>query len=200
MNSTMPPLYLNSVRLASPVLESVARSSVSVMDEAAIQEGHLAQTLRQCVEVIFSRGEDGTVGQEVDTCAPLLGGSGFLELAGGLAFGVSLLPCETIAPDFEIEFFAERVDAAHADAVQSARNFVSRGIELTAGVQGGHDDLRSGNFFAVDIHVVDRNAAAVIDDGDGVVEMDGNFDLIGEAGERFVDRVIDDFIDEVMQA
>ncbi len=39
--------------------------------ETAIQKGHLAQTLRQGVEVIFGRGENGTVGQEVDARTPL---------------------------------------------------------------------------------------------------------------------------------
>src|SRR4029077_18855370 len=111
-----------------------------------------------------------------------LGGTGFSQFAGGLAFRVCLLPGETVAPDFEIEFFAERVDAAHPYAVQSSRNFIGVAVELAACVQGGHHDLRGGNFFAVDVHVVDRNAASVVDYGDGVVEVDGDFDLIGVAG------------------
>ena len=120
----------------------------------------------------------------------------FLELAGGFAFGVSLLPGKTVTPDFEIEFLAERVDAAHADAVQSAGNFVGVAVELAAGVQGGHDNLGGGKCFAVfQSHVIDGNAAAVIHHGDGVIEVDGDFDLVGETGERFIDRVIDDFID-----
>src|SRR5208337_2512153 len=60
-----------------------------------------------------------------------------------------------------------------------AGNFVGVAVELAAGVQSGHDDLCGGNFFAVDVHVVDGNAAAVVDYGDGV---------------------IDDFIHQVMQA
>ena len=47
---------------------------------------------------------------------------------------------------------------------------------------------------------VGRNAAAVVDNGDGVVDMDDDVDLFGVAGERFVDGVVDNFIDEVVQA
>ena len=83
---------------------------------------------------------------------------------------------------------------------RSAGNFVRRRIELSAGMQLGHHNLRGWNFFAVDVHRVDRNAAAVVDDRDGVVEVDGDFDLVGVSGERFVDGVVDDFIDQVMQS
>ena len=140
------------------------------------------------------------VGQEVDFGAALLAGARFLQLAGGLAFGIGLLPGKSVAPDFEIEFFAERVHAGNADAVQSAGNFVGRRIELSAGVQLGHHDLRGGNFFAVDVHHVDGNAAAVVDDRDGVVEVNGDVDLVGVTGERFVDRVVHDFVDQMVQS
>ncbi len=81
--------------------------------------------------------------------------------------------------------------------MQTAGNFVGRGVELTAGVQLGHHDLCSRNFVAVDVHVVDGNAAAVIDYGDGVIDVDGDFDLVGKSSERFVDRVVNHFVDQV---
>ena len=169
--------------------------------QALVQEGQFAQALRERVEIVFGvGGEDFAVGSEMDFRAALLGGARLFQLAGGLAFRVSLLPGEAVAPDFEFQFVAERVDAAHAHAVQSAGDFVGRGIELAAGVQLGHDDLGGGNFLAVDIHVVDGNAAAVVDHGDRVVEMNGDFDLVGVAGEGFVDGVVHDFVHQVMQA
>jgi hypothetical protein len=66
--------------------------------------------------------------------------------------------------------------------VQASGNFVGVAVELAAGVQRGHHDLRGGNFFAVDVHVIDGDAASVVDYGDRVVEMDGDFDLVGVAG------------------
>ena len=50
------------------------------------------------------------------------------------------------------------------------------------------------------LHVVDGNAATVVDYGDGVIEVDSDFDFVGVAGERFVYRVIDYFVDQMMQA
>ena len=47
---------------------------------------------------------------------------------------------------------------------------------------------------------IDRNAAAVVDHGDGVVDVERDVDLGRVPGERFVDRVVDDLVDEVMQA
>ena len=46
---------------------------------------------------------------------------------------------------------------------------------------------------------IDRNAAAVVDDGDRAVDVNRDVDLIAEAGQRLVDRVVDDLVDEVMQ-
>ena len=67
-----------------------------------------------------------------------------------------------------MQLFGERVDAAHADAVQAAGNFVAVGIELAAGVQLGHDDLRRRDAFFF-VHI-DRDAAAVIDDRNRIVD------------------------------
>jgi hypothetical protein len=95
---------------------------------------------------------------------------------------LSLLPSEPVAPDFQLQLFAERVDAAHAYSMQSSGNFVGVTVELSASVQCGHHDLRGRNFFAVDVHVVHRNAAPVIDYGDGVIEVNGDIDLVSVAG------------------
>src|SRR5262249_46056887 len=113
-------------------------------------------------------------------------------------FGVGLLPGEAVTPDFQIKFVAERVHAGNAHAVQSAGHFVRRSVELAAGMQLCHYDLGGGNLFAVDVHVVNGNAAAVIDDGNRVVDVNGGFDLVSETGESFVHRVVDNFVNQMM--
>ena len=154
--------------------------------QAFIQESQLAQALGQRIEVVFSGGEDGSVRLEVDLGAWLFGLASFLQLAGGLTFGVGLLPGKSVTADFELELFAERVNARNADAVQSTGNFVAGGIELAAGVQLGHYHLRCGNLFAVNVHVVHGNTAAVINYGDGIINVDDSINAIGIAGQRFV--------------
>ena len=46
---------------------------------------------------------------------------------------------------------------------------------------------------------VDRNAVAVIGDPHPTVLEDDDIDEIAATGERFVDRVVDDFIDQMME-
>ena len=71
-------------------------------------------------------------------------------------------------------------------------------------MQNGHDDFQGGfpfEFRVIDIVLgVDRDPAPVIKDRDGIVRMDGHIDVLGEAGQDFVDRIVDDFVDEVMHA
>src|SRR5438309_332815 len=46
---------------------------------------------------------------------------------------------------------------------------------------------------------IDRNAAAVVDDGHRAVDVKRGVDLVAEAGERFVDRVVDDFVHQMVK-
>ena len=46
---------------------------------------------------------------------------------------------------------------------------------------------------------VDGNAASVVDDGDRVVAVDRDVDLIAVPGQRLVDGVVDDFVHEMVQ-
>jgi hypothetical protein len=59
-------------------------------------------------------------------------------------------------------------------------------------------DFGGGDFFRR--MEIDGNAAAVVDDRHAIVDVDFNLDLITEAGERLVDGIIHDFVNEVMQA
>ena len=70
---------------------------------------------------------------------------------------------DAAAEDAQIEAVRrQRVDHRYADAVQAARHLVRVLVELTAGVELGHDDLgRRDAFLFVD---VDRDAAAVVAD------------------------------------
>ena len=82
--------------------------------------------------------------------------------------------------------------------MQAAGDFVGVVVEFAARVQHGHDDFGgAAAFFGVDI---DRDAAAVVAHGDGFVLVDDDVDFGAVAGEGFVDGVIDDFKDHVMQA
>ena len=200
MNSAMPPLNLNSAVLGIAGLGVGGALVGEGDDQSLVEEGELAQTVGQGVVVVLGDGEDGPVRNEVDLGAAPLGGAGFGELGGGNAFGILLLPDGAVAADLELEELGEGVDAADTDAMQAAGNLVGRAVELAAGVQHGHDDLRGGQALAIHIHLIDGNAAAIVDDGDGVVEMHDDIDGGGVSGESFIDRVVHDLVDEMVQA
>ena len=103
-----------------------------------------------------------------------------------------------VAPDAQVEPVGQAVDHRDADAVQAARDLVGVLVELPAGVQDGHDHLGGGDALAlVD---VDRDAAAIVGHRDRAVGIDGHVDPSGVAGQRLVDRVVDDLEHHVVQA
>ena len=168
--------------------------------QSLVQECQFAQPLRQRVVVVLGRGKDAAIGQEMHFRPAFLGRAGFLQLAVGFALGIVLLPGSPVAPDLQLKILAECIHAGHAHTVQSARNFVGRRIEFPPGVQGGHHYLRRGNFLAVNVHVVHGNAAAVIDYRDRVVDVDRDFNLVGETSKRLIDGIIDNFVDQMVQS
>ena len=103
----------------------------------------------------------------------VLTGRPFFSWRLGLAALVALLPDAAVAPDLELELGRERVDDGDADAVQAARDLVAAAVaELAAGVQRRQHDLRGG---LAQLRVaLDRDPAAVVDDGDAVVGMQGD--------------------------
>ena len=83
---------------------------------------------------------------------------------------VHLLPDLAVAVDLEPQPLGEKVDDADADAVESARHLVGVAVELSAGVELGHDDLgRRAPALLVGVH---RNAAPVIGHGDRLIGVD----------------------------
>src|SRR6185503_9154249 len=86
----------------------------------------------------------------------------------------------------------------HAHAVQTARDLVRVAVELATRVQRRHDHFHRGAVLGgVD---VDGNAAAVVLDTHVQVLVDDDFDVAAVAGQRLVDRVVDDFVDEMVNA
>src|SRR4051794_10655590 len=164
---------------------------------AGVEERQLAQALRERVVVHLGDGEDRRIRFEHDARAAFRRFLAALDRRDRNAALVSLTPDVAVAMDLELEPFGQEVDDRNADAVQTARHFVRVVVELTAGMELGHDDFGGGAiFFFVQ---VDRNAAAVVLDGDRIVEMDRHRYAIRVAGEGFVDRIVDDLVHHVMQ-
>ena len=82
--------------------------------------------------------------------------------------------------------------------MQTAGDGVATTTELTASVQLSHHHFHAGTVFSRD-HV-DRNTTAVVVDANAVVWQNGDFNMACVAGKGFVDGVVDDLVDQVVQA
>ena len=104
-----------------------------------------------------------------------------------------------VAPDRRDQLARQRVDHAGADAVQAAGGLVVAGFELAAGMEHGEDHLERA-LLRLRVHV-DRNAAAIVFDGDRrAVLVQRDADVRRVAVHRLVDRVVERFPDQVVQA
>ena len=196
---------VDEVAHAAGVLEDGGLALGALVDELDAQvlgeEGRLAQALRQHAVVELDLFEDVGVGHERH------GGAGrrvlvaLLELLEGRdrhAALEALVPVEAVDIDVELEPFGQRVDDRDADAVQAAGHLVAGAAELAAGVQHGEHDL--GRRLVVLRHDAHGDAAPVVDHDHRVVGLDRDGDAVGIAGEGLVDRVVDDLVDEVVEA
>ena len=103
-----------------------------------------------------------------------------------------------IPRDLGLEPFRERICALRADAVQSARILICALSEFSAGMQICQHQLDSRHLpFRMNI---DRNTAAVVAHRDRSVDVNSHFDLGAKSCEMFVDRVIENFVNQVMQS
>ena len=55
---------------------------------------------------------------------------------------------------------------------------------------------RRNSCFVIDSN---RNSAPVVHNGDGIVRINGNFDMFTESSQSLIHRIIHDFIDKMMQ-
>ena len=151
-------------RVDAALVEEVVRLAVALVfdgdGDATVQEGELAQALRQRVEAVFGGLENLRIGREGDLGAALLGRAGDFQRLDRIAAVIALLVDLAVAPDFQVERLRQRVHDRHADAVQTAGDLVAVVVELAAGVQHGQHDFCGR---APALVLIDGNTAAVVD-------------------------------------
>jgi len=109
---------------------------------ARIEEGELAQPVLERREIEFGHGEGPRARQEGHLGAALVMGRAHDRQRGKrLAVAELHEMLLAVAPDGELEPRRQRIHHRDADAVQAARDLVGILVELTAGMELGHDDL-----------------------------------------------------------
>jgi len=104
----------------------------------------------------------------------------------------------SVAINREPQGIGKCVYDGNADAMQTAGYFVRIVVELPAGMQNSHDDFCSRSaFFFVDVY---RNAATIVGNGNGVVGMYDNFNIVTVASKSLVNGIVDNFKHHVVEA
>ncbi len=166
--------------------------------DAGIQERQLAQTAGQYLE--FELGGDGKylrIRQERDICAGRLGTAYHLQLLSRLAAGKSHVIHFAVAIYLHLEPLGKRVHALRAHTVQTAGILISSLSEFAAGVE-----IRQNQLHRRDLELgmyIYRDTASIIFDRNRAVHMDRDYDLLAEAGQMLVDRVIQHLKHTMMQ-
>ena len=193
--SMMPPLNLKSCSSTGSTRSSRKRISRPLLRNAISRSRSISVWARNSVssKIVAS-------GQNVIVVPCFFDGAGLGELVLGLAaLGEVLLPLAAVAVDLDVEAARQRVDHRHADAVQAAGDLVALAAELPARVQHGQDDLGRGLALVLGV-VVDRDAASVVGHAAAAVGEQGDVDAGAVARHRLVDGVVDDLVDEVVEA
>ena len=166
--------------------------------DAFVQVGQFAEAAGEDVVVIDQDGEDFLVGLEGDDGTRVGGLPYHLDVVEGLALGILLHEDLAFPVDFGRQVRGKGVDAGDAHAVETAGHLVAVLAELTAGVEHGqHHFEGAALLFFVE---AGRDASAVIGYPDRVVRIDGHYNIVAISGQRFVDRVVNHLIDQMMQA
>src|SRR6266511_3130032 len=163
-----------------------------------VEERLLAQPFGEFIEAEIGGREDFGVGFERNLGSGLGRLAGLLQIGGFYPLPVLLLVDPAVAADLYAQPLGEEVDDRRADAVQPAGDLVGVAIEFGARVQVGHDEFGGGTFFGR-MHI-DGNSTPVVFNGDRIVQVDRDVDLVAEAGQGFIYAVVHDLINEVMQA
>ncbi|MEY9621952.1 hypothetical protein ABH982_005409 [Bradyrhizobium ottawaense] len=168
--------------------------------DAAEQIRLRARHLEQALRLERSLGaEDVGIGLEADArAAAVVDLAEILELA----LGVSALEGHAVellaARDLDLEQRGEGVHHGDADAVQAAGGLVDLAVELAARMQRAHDDFER-RFLRKFWMRVDRDAAAVVGDGQEAVRGEFDADEGRMSRQRLVHRVVDDLGEQMMQ-
>ena len=82
--------------------------------------------------------------------------------------------------------------------MQTAGNLIGTAAKLSAGMQHGQNNLkrRQVRIFRVRVN---RNAAAVVGNGNGTVGIHTDFDTVGKTGDCLVHRVVQNFGNQMVQ-
>ncbi len=164
---------------------------------ATVQVGQFTQACSKDIVLVDRFIENASIWLEGDDSTPVVRVPNLLHGVQGLTNGVLLLVFLAIAVNVHVQMGRQSVHTGYTHTVQTARNLVGILVKLTPCVQDGHDHFEGRTvFLRVHGH---GDAATVVLNGDRIAFVDGYFYGCGMAGKRFVNGVVHNFIDQVVQ-
>ena len=190
---------------AAFVLECVAVAGTLILEDdshALIQESQFLQAAVERVVVELGGLEDLRVGLEGGLGADFVRAADASQLVCRHAARVFLLINVPIAAHFNNTPFGKKIHHRNPNAVQPAGGLIDPLVKLAAELKDRHHAFDRGyvtaEFFGQVGMAVDRDAAAVVYNGDGAVGMHGHAHLRSELGHRLINGIIDDLVDHMM--
>jgi hypothetical protein len=167
-------------------------------EKAFIQEGQLPQTLGKRIETELGGLKDPGIGFETDL------GPGMFRLPGHFEFGRDITPFIhlmvdfAVSPDLQLHVFGKGIHHGETHAVKASRDLIALIIKFTSGVEFGHDHFHRRALLLL-VHI-DRDAAAIISNGDAVVDVNDDLDALAITGQGFIDAVIHQLLNHMVKA
>jgi hypothetical protein len=104
----------------------------------------------------------------------------------------------SVSPDLQFHEFREGIDHRETHAVKASRDLIALIIKFTSGVEFGHDYFYRRAFLLL-VHI-DRDATAIISNGDAVIDVNEDLDALAISGQGFIDAVIHQLLNHVVKA
>ena len=166
--------------------------------QTLVQERHLLEAGAQSLKVELDGLENLRIRVESLNGAGLIGGLTATQGAVRHAtVGEGNMPRVALAVHLGNHAGRQRVHHGNTHTVQTTGDRVTATAELTTSVQHGHNNLNGGLVLGgVLIH---GDTAAVVLYANSAVSLNGHVNFGGVTGERLVDRVIYDLVDQVVQ-
>ena len=166
--------------------------------EAGVQKGLLPHALVENLIVVNEGVEHLRVRLEGNLGAGVIRGAHDLHFLGDVAPGKLHFVDVPVFVDPDPEPLGQGVDNGRAHAMKAAGDLIAAAAELAAGMKHGvhHFQGRPAGL-GLDIH---GDTTTVVGNGDGIAGIDGNGDVLAVPGQGFINGVVHDFVDQMMQA
>ena len=166
--------------------------------ETSVQISQFAQTWSQNLVIVYRFCKDGIIRPELLAGSSDVGCTDFFYRVKRFTDLILLLIDFTIAEYLRSHVGRQRVYARHTYTVQTSGYLVRTLVEFTSGMQYGHGNFQCRLlFFLVIVH---RNTASVVLYCDWIVFVDCYFDVVAITGQCFVDRVVNDFVYQMVKS